>query len=177
MDLVSRETGARFETIQQFADSPSSVKDSEWFIRCRNREDIEKTPYLNSAWKAKDGPVWLESLALGDTMDWVESDYGPEAAADSIDLNYSDFSDKKFRAEFDRRYPLVERRIQSCELIAGEASKKHRVHLEVRGSGSKGIVVFTLAAQLTAQEPASLTKQVSAAIAALKDAYQQAIQQ
>jgi len=102
--------------------------------------------------------------------------YGEEAGAESLDLNYSDFSDRKLRAEFERKYPLVQQRIQYCELIAEEAAKKHGVHLELRSSGSKGIVVFTLAARISAQDSASLGKHVDACVAALRDAYAQAMQ-
>jgi hypothetical protein len=175
-DLVSKATNARFEIIQRSVDDSFPIKDVDWFIRCRSREDIERTPYLNSVWKVKDGPVWLESLAVGDTLDWIGSSYGEEAAGETLDLNYSEFSDKKFRAGFDSRYPLVQQRIQSCELIAEEAARKHRVHLELRGSGSKGIVVFTLAVRIPAEDSVSLTRQVGAGVAALRDAYQKAKQ-
>ena len=175
-DMVSKATDARFEIIQQFSDNPLPISNVEWLIRCRNREDIERTPYLNSVWKAKDGPVWLESLALGDTLDWIGLSYGDESAGQSLDLNYSDFSDKKFRAGFDSKYPLVHQRIQTYEAIAERASKKHGVHLELRSSGSKGIVVFTFAARMANRPAASLARQVEAGVSALKDAYQQAMQ-
>jgi hypothetical protein len=174
-DLVSKATNAGFEIIRLSADNPLPMKDMEWFIRCRNREDIEKAPYLNSVWKGKGGPIWLESLALGDTLDWIGASYGEEAGAESLDLNYSDF-DRKFRAELERKYPLVQQRIQSCELIAEEAAKKHGVHLELRSSVSKGIAVFTLAGRISAQDSASLGKHVDACVAALRDAYAQAMQ-
>jgi len=175
-DLVSKATNVRFEIIQQSAGNPFPIKDVDWFIRCRNREDIERTPYLNSVWKEKDGPVWLESLAIGDTLDWIGSSYGEEAAAETLDLNYSEFSGKEFQTEFGREYPLVRQRIQSCELIAEEAAKKHGVHLELRSSGSKGIAVFTLEARMLAQDSSSLGKQVEASVAALRDAYVQTMQ-
>jgi hypothetical protein len=174
--LVSQATDAKFEIIRQTPENPLPIKDVEWFIRCRNREDIGKTPYLNSVWKLKGGPIWLESLALGDTLGWIGSSYSEEAAEESIDLNYSEFSDEKFRAAFGNRYPLVQQRIQSLELIAEEVGKNHKVHVELRSIGSKGIVVFTLAARIFAQDPASLSKQVEACVAALRDAYRQATQ-
>jgi hypothetical protein len=172
-DLVSEATGTRFEIIQQSGEYPFPIKNLEWFVRCRNREDIERTPYLNAVWKERNGPIWLESLALGDTLEWIGSAYGDEAATESLDLNYSDFTDEKFREGFDAKYPLVNQRVQSFELIAEQISKQHKVQLELRSAGSKGIVVFTFTVRISPDGSASLEKNVRAGIAALKDAFQQ----
>jgi len=175
-DLVSEATNARFEIIERAEDGSFPVKGVEWFMRCRNEEDIRKTPYLNTVWKERDGPVWMESLAIGDTFDWIGSSYGEETAGNTLDLNYSEFAEKRFRSQFNAKYPLVQRRIQSCETIAVEAGRRHRVHLELRSIGSKGIVVFTLSARLSALEKASLAKRVKSSVTALREAYEQVTQ-
>ncbi len=174
-DLVSKETGARFEVIKLSEENPLPIKDLEWFVRCRNAEDIKKTPYLNVVWKLRKGPIWLESLAIGDTFEWIEFAYGQEASGESLDLNYSDFQEKGFRKEFNTKYPLVDQRIRTAQFVAEQTSKKYKTHLELRSSGSKGIVVFTFAASVTGERPARL-KSIPAAVAALREAYQQATQ-
>jgi hypothetical protein len=152
------------------------VKDLQWFLRCRNQEDIERTPYLNSVWKLRDGPIWLESLAIGDTFAWIGSAYGEEAAADTLDLNFSGFGDKKVREQLESKFPNTYRRIRSSELVAADAGRRHHVHVELRSSGSKGIVVFTVAAQISAPKARTLAKQVGACVEALKEAYQGAME-
>lgn len=166
--LVSKATGVNFEVIRSTAESPLPVKNSEWFMRCRTRDDIEKTPYLNIVWKEVDGPIWLESLALGDTFNWIATAYGEEAAGESIDANYTEFG-KDARAEFAKKYPLVDQRIKDSELIAEQFSRKYKVNLGLRSEGSKGIVVFTLAGSVPVDR--SWMKHLEAVILALKEAY------
>jgi len=173
-DLVSKLTGARFEVVPAAASDSFPIKDLQWFLRCRNQEDIQRTPYLNSVWKLRDGPIWLESLAIGDTFTWIGSAYGEEVAADTLDLNFSDFGDKGVSGQLESRFPNAYRRIRSSELVAADAGKRHHVHVELRSSGSKGIVVFTIAAQISAPKARTLSKQVGACIEALREAYQAA---
>lgn len=86
----------------------------------------------------------MESLMLGDTFSWIESTYGEEAAVTSMDLNFSDFTSKEFQARFEKDYPLVQRRIQTYQGIVEQIATKYKLGMELRESGSKGIVVFSL---------------------------------
>lgn len=133
-------------------------------------------PFVNEVWRDEDDEIWLESLPLGDTIDWIEVAYGEEAAAMSIDVNYSDFGSKEFQKRFEREYPLVYQRIQRYEEVADGVSKSRKVNLELRKSGSKGIVVFTFAAKVTKPEIKSLTRKIESSVDALKEAYGQAMQ-
>jgi hypothetical protein len=174
-DILSNLTGLRFEITNAPDDFRSRFIHPEWFLSCLDSKEAKKFPYVNEAWKDQDGGLWLESLALGDTIDWIEVAYGEDAAANSIDLDYTNFASEKFQAEFGARYPLVRQRIQSYEEIAEGVSKVRKVHLEVRNSGSKGIVVFTLVAKLS-MGTKSLDKRLEVSVAALREAYTQATQ-
>ena len=175
-DLVSKLTGARFEVVPAAASDSFPIKDIQWFMRCRNQEDIQRAPYLNSVWKLRDGPIWLESLAIGDTFTWIGSAYGEEVAADTLDMNFSDFGDKGVRRQLESKFPNAYRRIRSSELVAAEAGKKRHVDVELRSSGSKGIVVFTIAAEISDPKAGKLAKQVGACVEALREAYQGAME-
>lgn len=168
--LISDATGARFEILSPPADHPLPIADVEWFMRSRVREDIEKAPYLNSAWKERDGPIRLESLMLGDTFSWIESAYGEDAAVASIDVNFSDFASKDSQARFAREFPLVYGRIQTYQSMAEEVAKRQKVRLELRQGGSKGIVVFSLVVKVEDGEP-RLDERVKRGIDALREAY------
>jgi hypothetical protein len=169
--LVSKATDARFEAVQPPPDHPLPIQNLAWFIRCRKLEDIEKTRYLNTVWKERDGPIWLESLAVGDTMGWIESAYGQESAISSLDLDYSQFPSKEFQTEFKVKFPSVCERIAAYEEIAARVSKKRGVQIELRPNGSKGIVVFTLAAKIQARDQGALSEEILTNVEALKDVF------
>jgi len=174
-ETVSKATGVTFEVVAPHPAFPLAADSLKWFMRCRNREEIAKAPYLNAVWKEKSG-IWLESLALGDTIDWIEIAYGEEQASKSLDLDYSRFEDPTFEAEFARRFPIVMGRIREYEGVAATVSKKRKVDLEIRRAGSKGMLVFTLAARVDVPKAATL-KPLGSAItknaSALKEACQE----
>jgi hypothetical protein len=176
-EAVSKATGVHFEVVAPHPAFPLAVGRLEWFMRCRNKDEIAKAPYLNTVWKEKGVGVWLESLAVGDTIDWIELGYGDERASESLDIDYSQFDQPTFQAEFNQKFPIVLGRIREYEEAAAAISKKRRVHLGIRRSGSKGMLVFTIAARVDVPRGAKLTPALASAIrknvSALKEAYEQ----
>lgn len=173
---LSSLTGAKFDVSGPPDDFRGQSLRPKWFLKCNDMNEARSIPYVNEVWRQDDSTLWLESLPLGDTIDWIEVAYGEEAAAASIDVNYSDFGTKEFQNRFGREFPLVFQRIQRYEEVADAVSKSSKLHLELRKSGSKGIVVFTFAAKITKPEVKSLTMKVEASVGALKEAYGQAMQ-
>lgn len=174
-ETVTEATGAGFEVVPPHPAFPLPMEKLEWFMRCRNQEDIEKAPYLNTAWKEKGGAIWLESLAVGDTVDWIELAYGDEQAGKSLDLDYSRFDDPTFRADFSQRFPIVINRITEYEKVADGVAKKRRVDVQIRRAGSKGMLVFTVAAAVKTRKGASersLGNAIKKSVSALKEAYE-----
>jgi len=168
-------TGAHFEVVAPNPAFPLPVESLEWFMRCRNKDEIEAAPYLNTVWKERSGRIWLESLALGDTIDWIELAYGEERAAASLDLDYSRFDDQWFQADFNRRFPIVMARIREYEGVVAGISKTRKVRLEIRRAGSKGMLLFTIAARLDRLKGAgleSLRSAIKKNTSALKEAYE-----
>jgi hypothetical protein len=174
--VLSSLTGAKFDVSNAPEDFRGQSLRSKWFLKCNDMSEARNIPYVNEVWRQEDDAIWLESLPLGDTIDWIEVAYGEEAAAGSIDVNYSDFGSKEFQKRFGREFPLVYQRIQRYEEVADGVSKSRRVHLELRKSGSKGIVVFTFAAKVAKPDIKSLTRKIQASVDALKEAYAQAMQ-
>ncbi len=173
-EVLTEVTGVHFEIITPPPGFPLSQRNLRWFIRCRNGEEIAKSPHVNAAWRGEEGPIWLESLAIGDTIDWIELAYGEDRAAESLDLDYSYFDDPSFQAEFKRKYPVVLSRIKEYSDIVARISSKSSVHLEIRHMGAKGMLIFTLAARLNSGRRLSrqsLTNIVKKNVAAMKEAY------
>ena len=175
-ETVSEATGARFEVVAPHPAFPLAVDRLEWFMRVRVREEIAKAPYLNAVWKEKRVGIWLESLAVGDTVDWIELAYGDEKAGASLDIDYSRFEDASFQEDFKQRFPIVMARIREYEQVAADVSKKRRVRLQIRRAGSKGILVFTVAALVHGPKgatPGPLVSALKKSVSALQEAYQQ----
>lgn|GEM_PF-6932547 len=175
-ETVSEATGARFELVAPHPAFPLAIDRLEWFMRVRNREEIGKAPYLNAVWKEKGVGIWLESLAVGDTIDWIELAYGDEKAGASLDIDYSRFEDASFQEDFRQRFPIVMARIREYEQVAADVSKKRRVRLQIRRAGSRGMLVFTVAALVQGPKrgaKGSLVSAVKRSVSALKEVYQQ----
>lgn len=173
-ETVSNATGAHFEVVAPHPAFPLAVDRLEWFMRCRNKEEIAEAPYLNAAWKERGVGIWLESLAVGDTIDWIELAYGDEKAGASLDIDYSHFDDKPFQEDFNQKFPIVMERIKEYEQVAADVSKKRKVQLQIRRAGSKGMLVFTVAALVRSLRSATLASMGSAItknVSALKEAY------
>jgi hypothetical protein len=174
-EVVSRATGVHFEVVPPHPAFPIPAGNLGWFMRCRNRDEIAKSPHLNTVWKERGDGIWLESLAVGDTVDWIEIAYGDEKAEGSLDIDYSRFDDPAFQADFRARFPLVLGRIREYEEVAAEVSKRRRAHLEVRRTGSRGMLVFTVAARVRIPKSgaqSALGTAIRREAAALMEAYQ-----
>jgi hypothetical protein len=175
-ETVSKATGVHFEVVAPHPAFPLGVDKLEWFMRCRNRDEIAKAPYLNTVWKEKGVGIWLESLAVGDTIDWIELAYGEERAGQSLDIDYSRFDDPSFLAEFNQKFPIVLGRIREYENVVAGISKKRKARLEIRRAGSKGMLVFTVAARVELAKgaaQAALGFAIKKNVSALKDAYEE----
>jgi hypothetical protein len=175
-DAVSEAAGVHFEVVAPHPAFPLAADRLEWFMRCRNGEEIAKAPYVNAAWKERGVGIWLESLAVGDTVDWIEIAYGDEKVGESLDIDYSRFDDSSFQEDFTQRFPIVMRRIREYEQIAADVSKKREVKLQIRRAGSRGMLVFTVAALVQSPKStsqASLGSAIKENVSALKETYQQ----
>lgn len=177
-ETVRELLGINFEVVRTPVEFPAPSKDLEWLMRCRKRDEIEKAPFLNAIWMRKGGTLWLESLVLGDTVEWIENAYDEESAASSIDIDYAGLDEDGFRSEFGSRFPLVLERIKTYQEIAARYSSSSGVHLEIRRSGSKGILVFTLAARVSTSgvSQESLVQSLGKAVTGLEAAYSEIMQ-
>jgi len=174
-ETVSEATGVHFEVVPPHPAFPLPVEKLDWFMRCRDKNEIASAPYLNVAWKERGGAVWMESLVVGDTVDWIEIAYGDEKAGQSLDIDYSRFDDPAFQDDFKMRFPIVIGRIREYEEAVAAVAGGTKTKLELRRSGTKGMLVFTVAAKVEVRKGASqetLRSAVRKNAAALKEAYE-----
>ncbi len=172
-ETVSKATGVHFEIVEPHPGFPLSLERLEWFMRCRNKDEIGRAPYLNTVWKEKRVGMWLESLAVGDTIDWIELAYGEEGVNQSLDIDYSRLEkDPVFQRDLEQKYPIVMERIKRYESEISRIAKKRRVHLELKRVGSRGMLVFTIAALVEPRKTlASLGAALEKSIDAMREAY------
>ena len=175
-EAVSEATGVSFELVPPHPAFPLPVERLDWFMRCRNKDEIARAPYLNVVWKEKGGPIRMESLAVGDTVDWIEIAYGDEQVEESLDIDYSRMDDPAFQAEFNQKFPIVMGRIKKYQEVAAKVSKETGTALTIRRTGSRGMLVFTLAAEVRVRKDASrkaLESAIKKSAGALEQAYQE----
>jgi hypothetical protein len=172
-ELLSKITGAPFQVSKPHPEDPVNREKLVWFVSYRDASFVSKVPYVQRAWKSK-GEIILESTDLGDMLEWIELAYGEEAAGRSLNTDYSGLSSKELQTKFGKEYPLVYQKIRMYEGIVTEISKKRSVRVELRYSGSKGILTFTFTARLE-DDPKSLETRIEANVEALKHAYGQAM--
>ena len=171
---VEEATGVSFEVIPPHPAFPLPVDRVEWFMRCRKKEEISRAPYLNVAWKEKGAGVWLESLAVGDTVDWIELAYGEEKVNESLNLDYTTFDEPAFQDSFRQKFPIVIERIREYERVVATVAKRRKVKLQIRRAATRGMLVLTVAAFFKGQKSASsLRTAVEKNASALKEAYRQ----
>jgi len=158
---VSDATGVTFEVVAPNPGFPLAVEKLEWFMRCRNKDEIARAPYLNVVWKEKGDGIWMESLAVGDTVDWVELAYGEEAVNKSLDLDYAAYDDPSVKADFKAKFPIVYGRIEEYEEAVTSIARRRKLKLGLRHVGSRGVLVFTVAAKLETRKGAGVASMKS----------------
>ena len=171
-DYVLQLTGARFDIGGD--DLHPRFGNPVWFMRCREILQANKIPHVNAIWR-ENGTIRFESLMLGNTSQWIESDYGEEGMYRVVGKDLSRFDNPDFRNEFLKDYPSVKKRLERYERVVSRVSAKHEVALEIRYFGVTGLATFYLDAKFdaTKEDPERELVSTEKAVSTLKDAYRQ----
>ena len=163
---ISQLTRAEFE-IGDPGGYPVELGTVSWFLWCPEITQMREIPYINVIWANKEGIIYLDSMPLGNTTNWVESAYGEEAAARAMDLDFGDFAE--VRSEFEHDFPLVGKRINEYERIVSNVSDQRAVAIGIFFHGRKGRATLRLRGKLT--EQAGRTNSVERTVKALEEAW------
>ena len=167
---VSKLTRANFQITDpgRYALQPEKVK---WFFWCPEITEMREIPYLNVVWADKSGNIYLDSMPVGNTTDWVESAYGEEAARRSMDMDFADFS--RARDEFERAFPLVGKRITEYEKTASDVSTRRNLLIDIFYHGRKGRATLRLRGRIPAGDSSTgpVWDRIEATVKALKEAF------
>jgi len=166
-DALFRITGAHFEIKE-----PSHRSTARWLLVCREVTEARKIPYVNIARADRDNTIWLESVEIGDSLEWIYQHYGDAGVAKVKEMNFINFPSVRAREELGDRFPKVMRRLEMYEKFLKTSSEKHGSRLEMRYQGSKERISFRLAAKIIVDnEVQSALSKITQAVRALNEAY------
>ena len=149
--LVSCLTRADFEVTDAKDYLPGVSWQPEWLLACLEITQANRLQHLNMLWKEK-GMIWMQSLELGNTSQWIEQDYGEEGVISLLGANLANFGDRKFRNKLLKPFPSTKRRIDLQEDVVRRVAERDHVKMEVRYIGGKGLVTFYLDAIVDASK-------------------------
>lgn len=174
-DKLSTLTAAKFQIMQPESNYPAPKQDVRWYVRCSDILDATSVGYVNVVWKDKESNIWLESIPLGNTSDWIGREYGEQGVIEARRIDLRDFANPNIREKFGKQYPVVLKRLRTYEEILTKVSLKLGVGLEMRYDVSPRIVFFRMRARINRNELNSRRrmKEVKLAVRALKEAYKE----
>jgi hypothetical protein len=171
-DALFRITGMHFEIREPDRLDLDHFGTARWFVTCREVTEARKIPYVNIAWADRDDVIWLESVEIGDTLEWIFQHYGDAGVARVKKMDLMDFPSVRAREELGNQFPKVIRRLEMYEEFLKNLSAKHGVQLEMRYQSSKETASVRLAAKITAEnELRSVLSEIRRAVKALSEAY------
>lgn len=145
-DIMSKITGVEYDIREALPDFPPPSDCASWYLLGREFRRPKGTPYASTVWEDQDGRVYLESMYIGNTTEWIGPAYGEAGVIKGLKIDYSEFPQaRKMLAEM---FPLVEKRIDRYEKILVNTSAKYDVNLCLRCAGEKGGATFFIAAKI-----------------------------
>lgn len=172
---ISRMTGANFEITTMEDHQPSSSTKPVWYLACLEITEARLIPYVNAVWR-EGSRIVLESISIGNTSDWIESEYGEKGVISILNRDLSSFGNSEFRDRLLKPFPYTKRRINLQESVIRGVAKEDRVNLEVRYVGGEGLATFYLDAIVDAAkgDVKAELKDIEKSLKSMKKAWRQA---
>jgi len=147
-DLITKLTGCEYEVRAAGAGFSQPSHSSSWYVFAPSLE-AKSSRYARKLWEDDHSSIYIESFYLGDTIRWIEDDYGEEGASAASKIDYSDFA--VARTILAKKFPTVEKSLRDYEKIASRVSAKRGVNLSIRYEGGNGGAIFYLDAKIEAR--------------------------
>jgi hypothetical protein len=170
-DMVVAATGSTYGIKAALPEFPPPSHHASWYLLGNELRGPNSTMHAHTAWEDDSGNIFIRSMYLGDTTDWIGPSYGEEGAIDAMRIDYSDFN--RARKMLARKFPLVEERLSRYERILGDISSKYHVALTLWCAGEMGLATFYVIAKISARDLAAeeKAKMVKLNVKALKEAW------
>jgi len=142
---VSEVINADYETRMAEPNFPPASS-ATWYIFAPDISQLSKTAPARKIWEDGEGNLYIESIFLGNTTDWIGHHYGEESAIQATRMDFSDFS--TVRKELASRFPLFDKDLREYEGMLADVSQKYGVELRMRYDSGKGVAILYMNAKI-----------------------------
>ena len=145
-DVISRVTGVGYDIMEALPDSPPPEDHASWYLLCREFRLPRGAPYAAILWENQNGYVFIKSMYIGNSSEWIGSVYGEEGIVAATKIDYSNL--EIGRKTFAEKFPAVQKRIDDFEAILAKVSSERRVLLSLRRTGENNDATFFIGAKI-----------------------------
>ncbi len=145
-------TGAQFKVVKLRRDSPVWRDKLVWLIQCSDLQRLGETGYANTVWKDPDSNVCIDTVSIGDTLEWIETEYGEQACGEAINMKFGQLTSREDRQKFGERFPTADKRLRAYEAMVERVSATRSVDIMIRREKSEGITTFYVTAKVSVAE-------------------------
>jgi len=170
-DLISKVTGMEYGIREALPDFPPPADHATWYLLGREFRLPKGVPYANVLWEDAAGNIFIQSIEIGESTDWIGPIYGEEGIIAALRMDYS--TPDRGRRAFAKRFPAVEKRISSYEDIISRISLKHRASLSLRWDGEIGSGTFRIEAKISEDGRTEKEDAMKQNVEALKEAWKE----
>ncbi len=148
---MNKLTGATFDEQQPVKGFRPDGERLQWYLRCPYLEQVDQMYHANSIWKSSDGRICIQSMSLGNYLDWVERDYGEEGGIKAMGIDFAGFNHEDTKKLLAKEFPLVELRIAEYQRIAIDSSKNSGIPLRLSFDAKRNNVYYYLYGEFDAR--------------------------
>ncbi len=152
-DIMSEVTGVGYDISEALPDFPPPADHASWYLLGREFREPNGVAHANVVWEDRAGNVFIESMYIGNTTEWIGPAYGEKGAIAAMKIDYSDFN--RARKTLAEKFPAVEKRLRDYESILTDISSKRQVSLALRPAGERKVVTFFVVARVDARSLAA----------------------
>jgi hypothetical protein len=146
-DIISKVTGMGYGIREALPDFPPPADHATWYLLGREFRLPNGAPYANVIWEDVAGNIFIQSIEIGESADWIGPIYGEDGIIAAMRMDYS--TPDRGRKAFAKKFPAVEKRISGYEDVISRISLKHRASLSLRWDGEIGSGTFRIEAKIS----------------------------
>jgi hypothetical protein len=145
-ELMEKGADSKYEIVTAIPEFPPSQDHATWYLLGKRTAGHGSIPYASIAWESDRGQLFIQSIYLGNTNEWLEASYGEDAVISGMKIDYRDFQNA--RGILAKNFPAVERTLQRYEKALAKVSSKESLNLTLRCDGVEGLATFYLLAKI-----------------------------
>lgn len=168
-DVISKVTGMEYSIREALPDFPPPADHATWYLLGREFRRPKGTPYANVLWEDGAGNIFIQSIEIGGSADWIGPIYGEEGVIAAMRIDYSNAD--RGRKAFAKKFPAVEKRVRRYEEIVSDISSKHHVAMSLQCDGDVGNGTFRIETKIPGDRTEKDTEVIKRNLEALKEAW------